>query len=628
MTDGVGEENYSYDTLGRVTQVQKKIYNVTYTTAYTYNLAGEVATMTYPSGRVVKNEYDAIGRLQNVKNNATGASYTSSATYNTANQVTSFSYGNGVAASFGYSAQRLQLTSLSYTKSGTTHLSLSYNYSQSGNNNGQIAGITDNSGTPQAGRSVTYAYDSLNRLKTAVTTGSTTYPQWGLSWTYDRYGNRTAQTRTHGTTAPQNSVTVSASTNRITQMGSFTFYYDSNGNSGFRSPVDSTGVRRPDLTEDDLYKYKGVYPERAGSPEPASRRDAENRLVELRQTNDALVATYAYDGNSLRVIKVVGADRTWYLYAGTQVISEFEDAASNNYSAGTTPGQAGSDTYAVLLYQHPDHLTTRATTDNSGLSSNQQAHYPYGEGWYGTGTADPSVLKKFTSYEKDTEASAGQLHYAIFREQGARIGRFLRPDPVHGRAGDPQFMNRYQYVGGDPIVRTDPEGLWCIWYGVWSASDRLCEASENADAEFARMRGMGGGGGVAVGASGPGGDNGRLAGTPPFWGGGGVGCSLTPGFFPGTQNPACGGSGLGGGNGDCRETLRGRSDVQLCNNGDLLLRVWECEGDRNCCLEKKRRFLDWCYEMPKRNHNLEYTYVIETNWLQGYAHCCGVRKRR
>jgi hypothetical protein len=45
-----------------MTQVQKKIYNVTYTTGYTHNLAGEAATMTYPSGRVVKNEYDAIGR--------------------------------------------------------------------------------------------------------------------------------------------------------------------------------------------------------------------------------------------------------------------------------------------------------------------------------------------------------------------------------------------------------------------------------------------------------------------------------------------------------------------------------------------------------------------------------------
>jgi YD repeat-containing protein len=81
-----------------------------------------------------------------------------------------------------------------------TLLSLSYSYSQSGNNNGQIAGITDN---VESGRTVGYTYDSLHRLKTAVTNGSAPfYPQWGLSWTYDRYGNRTAQTRTYGSVRP------------------------------------------------------------------------------------------------------------------------------------------------------------------------------------------------------------------------------------------------------------------------------------------------------------------------------------------------------------------------------------------------------------------------------------------
>jgi YD repeat-containing protein len=178
MTDGVGEENYSYDSLGRMTQLQKKIYNVNYTTSYTYNLAGEVATMTYPSGRVVKQEYDAIGRVQNVKNNTTSATYATSATYNTANQLTGFTYGNNVTASYGYSANRLQLTSMAYAQGGSNLLSLSYSYSQSGANNGQIAGITDNS---KSGRSVTYTYDSLHRLKTAVTSGSAQDPQWGLS---------------------------------------------------------------------------------------------------------------------------------------------------------------------------------------------------------------------------------------------------------------------------------------------------------------------------------------------------------------------------------------------------------------------------------------------------------------
>jgi len=428
ITDGPGEENYTYDQLGRTTQVLKKMYNVNYTTSYAFNLAGEVTTMTYPSGRVVKHEYDAIGRVQNVKNNATQANYATSATYSAAGQITGFSYGNSVTETMGYSAQRLQLTSLSYAQGGTTHLSLAYGYSQGGNNNGQIASVTDSSGeTGAGGRTVNYTYDHLHRLLTAQTTGSAQYPQWGLSWTYDRFGNRSAQTVTAGS-GPSNSVTIDAATNRITAMGGFTFYYDANGN----------------LTQDDLYKYK---------------YDAENRLVEVRLLNNTLVSTYAFDGKSLRISKVVGADRTMYVYAGTELISEYEDAASNTYSPGTTPGQAGSDSTATMLYQHGDHLTTRVTTENNGDLSNRQGHYPYGESWYEALTANPSVARKYTTYLREDETASGKLNYAVFRQHSARVGRFLMADPVRGRRSNPQRLNRYAYVLNNPSNSRDPKGL-------------------------------------------------------------------------------------------------------------------------------------------------------------------------
>ncbi len=418
------------------------MYNVNYTTSYAFNLAGEVTTMTYPSGRVVKHEYDAIGRVQNVKNNATQANYATGAAYNTAGQITGFSYGNGVTAAMGYSAQRLQLASLSYAQGGTTHLSLAYGYSQGGNNNGQIASVTDSSGeTGAAGRTVNYTYDSLHRLLTAQTTGSAQYPQWGLSWTgvypervrhsrtsrRNRFGNRSAQTVTAGS-GPSNSVTIDAATNRITAMGGFTFYYDANGN----------------LTQDDLYKYK---------------YDAENRMVEVRLLNNTLVSTYAFDGKSLRISKVVGADRTMYVYAGTEMISEYEDAASNTYSPGTTPGQAGSDSTATILYQHGDHLTTRVTTENNGDLSNRQGHYPYGESWYEALTANPSVLRKYTTYLRDDETTSGKLNYAVFRQHSARTGRFLMADSVRGRVRIPQRLNRFAYVMNNPVSRRDPAGL-------------------------------------------------------------------------------------------------------------------------------------------------------------------------
>jgi len=416
--------------------------------------------MTYPSGRVVKHEYDAIGRVQNVKNNATQANYATGAAYNPAGQITGFSYGNGATAAMGYSAQRLQLTSLSYAQGGTTHLSLAYGYSQGGNNNGQIASVTDSSGeTGAGGRTVNYTYDSLHRLLTAQTTGSAQYPQWGLSWTgvypervrhsrtsrRNRFGNRSAQTVTAGS-GPSNSVTIDAATNRITAMGGYTFYYDANGN----------------LTQDDFYKYK---------------YDAENRLVEVRLLNNTLVSTYAFDGKSLRISKVVGADRTMYVYAGTEMISEYEDAASNTYNPGTTPGQAGSDSTATMLYQHGDHLTTRVTTENNGDLSSKQGHYPYGESWYEALTANPSVLRKYTTYLRDDETTSGKLNYAVFRLHSARTGRFLMTDRVSGRGWNPQRLNRYAYVGGEAISRKDSRGSdWEVmgWPGWGEAEVNQC----------------------------------------------------------------------------------------------------------------------------------------------------------
>ncbi len=210
FTDGVGSETYTYDQLGRVTQVQKLINSTTYATSYQYNLAGEMTQITYPSGRIVNPSYDAIGRLSQIA--SVGTNYTSSYAYSPAFQVTGMNYGNGVSASFGYSADRWQLTSLSYVKGTTTLFSLSYGYTQGGGNNGQITSIMDN---VDNGRSVAYTYDALYRLKTALTTGSTGYPQWGLAETNDRYGNRLRQDVTAGS-GPSNVVTVSTTTNRIT----------------------------------------------------------------------------------------------------------------------------------------------------------------------------------------------------------------------------------------------------------------------------------------------------------------------------------------------------------------------------------------------------------------------------
>jgi len=98
-----------------------------------------------------------------------------------------------------------------------TDVDLEYRFSAT-QNNGQITQFKD----WMTGEEVTYAYDSLSRLISASTTG----PEWGQSYGYDGFGNRTSVTVTEGT-APAGSLTIDPMTNRITNAG---FSYDANGN--------------------------------------------------------------------------------------------------------------------------------------------------------------------------------------------------------------------------------------------------------------------------------------------------------------------------------------------------------------------------------------------------------------
>ena len=199
MSDGTGSESYTYDQLGRVTQLQKTVGGVAYTIGYGYNYASKLTSITYPSGRQITQTLDGIGRLTQIAGslNSVNTTYASAFGYNPAAEVTRFNYGNGVAVAFTYDSNRLLLQSLAYSEGGTNLFSLSsYGYTQNGGNNGQITSITD---AVDSGRSAAYTYDALGRLSTAATQGSAGYAQWGLSWTYDRYGNRTAQTVTQET---------------------------------------------------------------------------------------------------------------------------------------------------------------------------------------------------------------------------------------------------------------------------------------------------------------------------------------------------------------------------------------------------------------------------------------------
>lgn len=410
LSDGTGSTTYSYDLLGRKTQEAHVIGGNNYNVGYQYNEEGDVTSLTYPSGRVVSQSYDSVGRLASIASGST--TYLNETTYNTDFQPAGFNYGNGVTASFTYSPDRKQLTALSWSKSGTTLFGQSYAMNTSGANDNEITAITD---SVDSGRNMTYTYDSLNRLTSAVSQGSISYPQWGLSFSYDRYGNRTAQTVTAGS-GPSNSVAVNAATNHITTTG---YLYDANGN----------------MTHDGVNELTF---------------DAENHAV--TSADGSGTASYSYDGSNKRVQKTFGGTTTVYIFSGNKVLDEYTNGTLNEEYIYRGTGLIAEYAGTTLFYHGHDQLSNRITMDANGNLDGQQGHYPFGEDWYITNTA---TKWHFTTYERDAESSND---YAKHRYNVNRLGRFLTIDPVRAPNANPQLQNRYSYVANEPIGHRDLDG--------------------------------------------------------------------------------------------------------------------------------------------------------------------------
>jgi RHS repeat-associated protein len=430
LTVSVGSgysESYGYDGFNRLSSLTHTIDGMGYTTAYQYNTISQQMQMTYPSARVVNLNHDSSGRVNSLTDQFS-SSYVSGIGYNSAEQVTGWTLGNGVAESFGYDSNRLQMTSQSATRSGTTLMSLTYGYNalagQNGTgstagNSGQLMGVSGTiNGTTE---SASYTYDLVGRLATSNQTSNGASAQ--RRFAYDRWGNRTGVwNATSGGTQIQ-TITLQQSgglpTNRIATVNSTSYSYDSAGN----------------MTNDGAHSY--TY-------------DAENRVVSV----DGGAATYSYDQRNWRVKKSVGSGLTHYVWEGGQVLAEHNGSTGTVivdyiYAAGRMIAKQES---GVRRYFLSDRLSVRMTLDTSGNVVGRQAHLPFGEDFAESGTQQKHHL---TSYERDAESG---MDYAVNRYHNSSVGRFSSVDPIVRNIADPQSLNRYSYVQNDPINLVDPDG--------------------------------------------------------------------------------------------------------------------------------------------------------------------------
>lgn len=384
---------------------------------------------------------DSVGRVSSLTDQ-NSAYYVSAIAYNTADLVTGLTLGNGVAESYGYDANRLQLTSHTATKSGGPQsglMNLTYSYQAlagqmgSGTTAGNAGQLMSVSGTINATtESAAYSYDDLGRLVTANQASNGSSAQRRFS--YDRWGNRTAVWDAVSGGNQIQTITNqlvffpgygSAATNRISSVTSgstLNYTYDAAGN----------------VTNDGVHSYQ---------------YDAENRIANV---DGGVTAQYAYDQHNRKYKKTVGSTVTHYVWEGSQVAAEHSATGvvlAENVYVGATPIARISG--ATTQYCLSDRLSERLMLDANGNVMGRMAHLPFGEDFGESGTQEKH---HFTSYERDAETG---LDYAVNREYSSGVGRFMSADPYRasGYMEDPRSWNRYSYTRNVLTNRIDPLGL-------------------------------------------------------------------------------------------------------------------------------------------------------------------------
>ncbi|MBI9052108.1 MAG: RHS repeat-associated core domain-containing protein [Anaerolineaceae bacterium] len=181
-----------------------------------------------------------------------------------------------------------------------------------------------------------------------------------------------------------------------------------------------------------------------------------NRLTNVTGTD---VSSFIYNGLGDRYQQIVNGTTTTYqldLAAGlVQVLADGE----NTYLYGNTVVAQISETQTG--YYLPDVLgSVRQMVDDEANLQLAQSFTPFGEELEKFGDAEANF--GYTGQKYDTQTG---LLYLRARYYTTGSGRFISKDTWRGNFDLPTTLNRWNYVGSDPINNIDPSGhlspSWC-----------------------------------------------------------------------------------------------------------------------------------------------------------------------
>ncbi|MFP0266412.1 hypothetical protein BFR77_01095 [Acinetobacter pittii] len=421
---------YTYDAYDRVTQkgTTNQLFNryagttgKTLNVNYGYSTGGKLTSMTLPSGRSVTYSYSTTGMLTGI--NLNGSALVRSLSYDGANRVTGWQWGASGNAG----------------------------YTQSYNNDGSIAALTNKDNASAVNYSLTYAYDKDGRITSIIRNNGTTD-----TYRYDAADRLVSEDRKTGTTSNYSiGYTYDTNGNRVR-------YFATGQHMQSASIINSTytGNKLVGLTKDGVTQsLTNTANSELSYGTYLPTYDYSGRRKVDRASTDYYFMNYNHKNERSFRDKVVNgavATMTQYIYdEESHLIGEYDKTGAlvEYVWMGDKPVAAiyGSGAATKVYYIVTDHLNTpRRLVD--GVT--HAVVWSWDSTAFGVGNPTGSITfnLRFPGQYYDVGTNQFYNHNRFYNPE---LGRYMEPDPIGLEGG----LNPYAYAANNPVMNVDPSGL-------------------------------------------------------------------------------------------------------------------------------------------------------------------------
>ena len=355
--------------------------------------------------------------------------------------------------------------------SGTQRQEFAYGYDPNSNRLSETR-KTDGATSKQ----LAFNYDELNRL--ALTTDTvpapTTQPAPGQSIQvtenslltgngYDAVGNRdgiTTQTkvRTITRTANGQGQVTETSSEQAGQVATATAQFDALNR--------LTNLSENNINTAFAYDNNGnlLSETVAGTVQKRYEYDTRDQLKKVFAGANTQLAQFDYDFNRHRTSKQTANTNLHYVYAGDEVVDEFDSSSgllplANRYELGAGEVVKGELRNEPTNYYFSDALgsTTNLSQINGtqSFSTSTSEYDSFGKVNNQTGASANTI--GYTGQRLDTETGLMALGNGE-RYYSPQLARFTQQDSFTGMTTMPQSLNRYAYSYNNPFSFRDPSG--------------------------------------------------------------------------------------------------------------------------------------------------------------------------